>query len=301
MSSYLAILQGISMGLGPEGELRYPSHHHSNGKTQGVGEFQCYDQNMLQLLKQHAEASGNPLWGLGGPHDVPTYDQPPHSNNFFKDGGSWESQYGDFFLSWYSNQLITHGDCLLSLAASTFGDTGVTIHGKIPLMHTWYGTQSHPSELTAGFYNTANREGYEPVAKIFAKNSCKIMLPGLDLSDANQPSETRSSPESLLAQIMASCRNHGVRVSGQNSSVFGAPEGFDQIKKNLSGDNVLDLFTYQRMGAYFFSPEHFPSFTEFVRSLNQPELHSDDLPTVEEEGTESAVNSQESSVSMQAA
>ncbi|AES64255.1 putative beta-amylase [Medicago truncatula] len=296
-------ITGISMGLGPDGKLRYPSHHElpSNGKTQGVGEFQCYDQNMLSLLKQQAESSGNPLWGLGGPHDVPTYDQSPYSNSFFKDGGSWESSYGDFFLSWYSSQLIAHGDSLLSLASSTFGDTGISIYGKIPLMHSWYGTRSHPSELTAGFYNTANLDGYEQVAQMFAKNSCKIILPGMDLSDANQPNETHSSPELLLSQTMTTFRNHGVSISGQNSSELGVPGGFEQMKKNLSGDNVLDLFSYQRMGAYFFSPEHFPSFTELVRSLNQPKLHLDDLPTEEEEGAESAVMSQESSVSMQAA
>lgn len=289
------------MGLGPDGELRYPSHHELPNKTQGVGEFQCYDQNMLNLLKQHAEASGNPLWGLGGPHDVPTYDQSPYSNSFFKDSGSWESPYGDFFLSWYSSQLIEHGDSLLSLASSTFGDTGVSIYGKLPLLHSWYGTKSHPSELTAGFHNTANKDGYEQVAKMFAKNSCKIILPGMDLSDANQSSETHSSPELLLAQIMETFRKHEVKVSGQNSSEFGVPGGFEQIKKNLSGDNVLDLFTYHRMGAYFFSPEHFPSFTELVRSLNQPKLHSDDFASEEEEGGEAVVKSQESSVSMQTA
>ena len=289
------------MGLGPDGELRYPSHHQLPTKSHGVGEFQCYDKNMLSILKQHAEASGNPLWGLAGPHDAPAYDQPPNSTNFFRDGGSWESSYGDFFLSWYSNQLITHGDHLLSLAASTFSDTRVTIHGKIPLMHSWYKTRSHPSELTAGFYNTYKRDGYEAVAEIFAKNSCKIILPGMDLSDSHQPQETLSSPELLLLQIMAACRKHGVKVSGQNSSASGAPGGFEQIKKNLSGDNVLDLFTYQRMGAYFFSPEHFPSFTEFVRSLNQPGLHSDDLAAEEEEATESVVESSESRKYMQAA
>lgn len=294
-------ITGISMGLGPDGELRYPSHHELPSKTQGVGEFQCYDQNMLNLLKQHAEASGNPLWGLGGPHDVPTYDQSPYSNTFFKDGGSWESPYGDFFLSWYSSQLIEHGDSLLSLASSTFGDTGVSIYGKLPLLHSWFGTKSHPSELTAGFHNTANKDGYEQVAKMIAKNSCKIILPGMDLSDANQSSETHSSPELLLAQIMETFRKHEVKVSGQNSSEFGVPGGFEQIKKNLSGDNVLDLFTYHRMGAYFFSPEHFPSFTELVRSLNQPKLHSDDFASEEEEGGEGAVKSQESSVRMQTA
>lgn len=289
------------MGLGPDGELRYPSHHQLPNNTHGVGEFQCYDKNMLSFLKQHAEASGNPLWGLGGPHDAPTFGQSPNSTGFFKDGGSWESPYGDFFLSWYADTLITHGDRLLSLAATTFSDTGVTIYGKIPLMHSWYRTRSHPSELTAGFYHTVNRDGYEPVAKIFAKNLCKMICPGMDLSDAYQPHETLSSPELLLAQIMAACRKHGVKVSGQNSSNSSAPGDFEQIKRNLSGDDVLDLFTYNRMGAYFFSPEHFPSFTKFVQSLNQPKLHADDLPAEHEEATESLVKSSDSSILLQAA
>lgn len=276
------------MGLGPDGELRYPSHQYN--RTQGTGEFQCYDKTMLSILREHAEASGNPLWGLSGPHDAPTYNQSPNSNSFFKDGGSWESSYGDFFLTWYANQLLTHADRLLSLAASTFSDTKVTVHGKVPLMHSWYRMQSHPSELTAGFYNTVKRDGYEAVAKIFAKNSCKMILPGMDLSDSFQPQETLSSPELLLSQIMADCRNNGVEVSGQNSSDSCAFGSFEQIKKNLSGDNnVMDLFMYHRMGAPFFSPEHFPSFTQFVRSLNQQELHSDDQLAEEEEAAESLV------------
>ncbi|TKY54103.1 Inactive beta-amylase 9 [Spatholobus suberectus] len=291
-SSFMSsTITGITMGLGPDGELRYPSHSQlpSNHKTQGVGEF--------HMLK-HMEI----LYGGLVVHMMPpTYDQSPNSNSFFRDGGSWESTYGDFFLSWYAQQLITHGDCLFSLAASTFSDTGVQVYGKIPLMHSWYRTQSHPSELTAGFYNTIKRDGYEPVVKMFARNSCKMILPGMDVSDASQPHETLSSPEMLLAQIMESCRKHGVKVSGQNSSESGALGGFEQIKKNLCADNVLDLFIYQRMGACFFSPNHFPSFTKFVRSLNQQELHSDDLSTEEEEAADSPTKSPESSVSVQAA
>lgn len=295
------LFQGISMSLGPDGELRYPSQRQL--KSHGVGEFQCYDKNMLSLLKQHAEASGNPLYGLGGPHDAPSYDEMPNSNNFFKDnGGSWESHYGDFFLSWYSSELIAHGDRLLSLASSVFGNTEATIHGKVPLMHTWYKTRSHPSELTAGFYNTANRDGYEAVAEVFARNSSKMILPGMDLSDQHHPQELLSSPESLIAQIKSASRKHGVMLSGQNSSDSGPQGGFDQIKKNLDWENV-ELFTYQRMGAYFFSPEHFPSFAEFVRSVHQPKLHSDDLPTdeVEEDVTETPRSSPVSTAQMQAA
>ncbi|GAV63404.1 Glyco_hydro_14 domain-containing protein [Cephalotus follicularis] len=297
-------ITGVTMGLGPDGELRYPSHHCLAKSTNmsGVGEFQCYDKNMLNLLKQHAEATGNPLWGLGGPHNAPDYDQPPNSNNFFSDyGGSWESPYGDFFLSWYSSQLISHGDRLLSLASSTFRDTEVTVYGKVPLMYTWYRTRSHPSELTTGFYNVANRDGYERVAEMFARNSCKMILPGMDLSDEHQPRESLSSPELLLAQIRTACRKHGIKVSGQNSYVSGAPGGFEQIKKNLLSDNVVELFTYQRMGAYFFSPEHFPSFTNFVRSFNQPILHSDDLPMEQKQVVEPPSMSSESSIKMQTA
>lgn len=200
-------------------------------------------------------------------------------------------------ICWYADMLIAHGDRLLSLAVTSFDNTGVTIHAKIPLMHSWYRTTSHPSEL----YNTANRDGYESVAMMLAKNSCKMICPGMDLSDAYQPQATLSSPQLLLAQIMAACRKHGVKVSGQNSSNSGAPANFEQIKRNLSGDNVLDLFTYNRMGAYFFSPQHFPSFTKFVQGLNQPKLHTDDLPAQEEEATESLFRVSKSSMQLQAA
>uniref|UniRef100_A0A5B7AL63 Beta-amylase n=1 Tax=Davidia involucrata TaxID=16924 RepID=A0A5B7AL63_DAVIN len=297
-------ITGISVGLGPDGELRYPSHHHlAKSNIPGGGEFQCYDKNMLSHLKQHAQTLGNPLWGLSGPHDAPNYDQSPNSSFFFKEhGGSWETAYGDFFLSWYSSQLISHGDRLLSLAASTFSDTPVTLAGKVPLMHSWYRTRAHASELTAGFYNTVNRDGYEGVAEMFGRNSCKMILPGMDLSDELQPREGLSSPELLLAQIATACRKHGVEISGQNSSVAGVPRGFEQIKKNLLGENaVVDLFTYERMGAYFFSPEHFSSFTEFVRSLNQPELHANDLPKDEEEAAESPCSEPGKNLHMQAA
>ncbi|KAL3626147.1 Glycosyl hydrolase 14 [Castilleja foliolosa] len=282
-------ITGLTIGLGPDGELRYPSHHHpakNNASLTGAGEFQCYDKNMLADLKHHAETHKNPLWGLGGPHDAPSYSQPPISGGFFdENNGSWKTPYGDFFLSWYSSRLILHGDRVLSLAASTFQDSQVTLSAKIPLIHTWCKTCSHPSELTGGFYNIVGRDGYEPVIEMFSRNSFEVIVPGLDLPEEDQLSEFRSSPESIIAQIMGSCRKYNVKVSGQNSLVSG---GFELIKKNLSGVNeMVGLFTYQRMGAYFFSPEHFGLFARFVRGLNEPIQSLDDLAMREEENVES--------------
>ncbi|CAN0855934.1 Inactive beta-amylase 9 [Linum grandiflorum] len=290
-------ITGVTMGLGPDGELRYPCHHKlsNNGKLSGVGEFQCYDKNMMNLLKHHAEAFGFPLWGLGGPHDAPSYDQTPDSNGFFKEpSGSWESPYGDFFLSWYSKQLLTHGDRILSMASDVFSNSGVATHGRVPLMHSWYKTGSRALENTAGFYNTAGKDGYEGVAEMFGRNCCRMMLAGMDLSDDEQPQQLMGSPEKLLAQIQAACKRHGVEVSGMNSNPVS--NGFDQIRKNIMG---VDVFTYQRMGAEFFSPEHFPCFTQFARSLSQPAAHPDDLPQTKM--VEPVPSNSESSIEMQTA
>lgn len=285
-------ITGISVGLGPDGELRYPSHHHQKAskskKLAGAGEFQCYDKNMLSHLKHHAQVIGNPLWGLGGPHDAPSYDELPSSSSFFKDhGGSWETAYGDFFLSWYSKQLIAHGDRLLSVAASTFRDSPISVSGKLPLIHHWFKTRSHPAELTAGIYNTVSRDGYEEMIEMFSKNSCSIILPGMDLCDEQQqPIKSLSSPESLLAHIMSSCTKHRVEIMGQNSVAASdaTSSSFQQMKNLLvhgeegAAAAEISLLTYQRMGAHFFSPEHFPLFTNFIRNLGEMELDTDDQP-----------------------
>lgn len=261
--------QDISIGLGPDGELRYPSLLSS--ASTGVGQFQCYDKHMLSQLQRHADECGNHNWGLSGPHDAPNYDQTPESGNFFKDAnGSWETPYGDFFLKWYSAQLLNHGDRVLSMASKVFHsqNSHVGISGKIPLMHSWYKTRSHPSELTAGYYHTdLSRDGYDSTSKMFSRNCCKMILPGMELPGEN--------PQLLLSEMKMSCERHGVGVSGENSSIL---NGFGKIKENIGGGESMDCFTYQRMGASFFSPEHWPQFTEFVRSVGQPEVSSDDLP-----------------------
>ncbi|XP_071730406.1 inactive beta-amylase 9-like [Rutidosis leptorrhynchoides] len=162
-ASYMgSTITGVTIGMGPDGELRYPSNHDQikSKVGYGAGEFQCYDENMMQNLKQHAENFGNPNWGLGGPHDAPSYYQQPIADTFFKEGGSWESFYGDFFLSWYSNQLVSHANRMLSLAKLSFSDTTVMVLGKLPLIHSWYRSRSHPAEVIAGFYSTINRNGY---------------------------------------------------------------------------------------------------------------------------------------------
>ncbi|KAF2534636.1 hypothetical protein F2Q70_00031761 [Brassica cretica] len=79
---------------------------------------------MLPALRQYAISTGNPLWGLGDPHNAPAYDQQPHSTSFFSDKRSWKFQYGVFSLSWYSSILTSYANQVLSVASSTFSGSG---------------------------------------------------------------------------------------------------------------------------------------------------------------------------------
>lgn len=58
------VVTEITVGMGPAGELRYPSYPEGDRRWRfpGVGEFQCYDRYMLSSLRAAADAIGEPDW-----------------------------------------------------------------------------------------------------------------------------------------------------------------------------------------------------------------------------------------------
>ncbi|CAL5071281.1 unnamed protein product [Urochloa decumbens] len=281
----------VTVGLGVHGVLRYPSYPPGSDarKFTGVGEFQCYDKYMLAQLRQHAEEAGNAMWGLSGPHDAPRYAESPDSCGFFRErGGSWETPYGDFFLSWYAGQLVGHGDRVLGTAAAAFSGKPVELSAKIPFMHWWHGAASRPAEAAAGFYKSGKKNGYSPVAKTFARHGCTMIVPGMDVCMNKQHHSAGSSPDQLLAQVKNACRRHGARIAGENASLaMSHTSSFSRIRSNILTTELMRPchFTYQRMCADFFSPDHFPQFMEFVRSVVCGEWDEDDGPADEEHAT----------------
>ncbi|CAN6312764.1 unnamed protein product [Urochloa humidicola] len=252
----------VTVNLGPNGELRYPSYPpRSNGGEgySGVGEFQCYDKYMLARLKRHAESSGQPLWGLSGPHDGPRYDESPESSAFFR--GSSKTAYGEFFLSWYAGELLAHGDRVLAAASRAFdGAPAVEISAKVPLLRG----SSAAEAATAGFHG-----GYGPVAEMLARHGCTAIASGVD-----------TAAEEALARVKGACAEHGARLAAESAPLAVARDGAGATGVWLSAGRTRPRqFTYQRMGADFFAPGHWPLFVQFVRALGCPEeAHEDDLP-----------------------
>ncbi|KAK4803408.1 hypothetical protein SAY86_003225 [Trapa natans] len=120
------IITMVEVGLGPCGELRYPSSPVKHGwRYPGIGAFQCYDQYMLKSLRKAAERRGQNCWARG-PDNAGSYNSQPQETGFFCEGGDYDGYYGRFFLGWYSQMLVDHGDRVLSMAKLVFEGTCIT-------------------------------------------------------------------------------------------------------------------------------------------------------------------------------
>ena len=82
--------------------------------------------------------------------------------------GRWDSDYGRFFLGWYSGELVAHGDRVMGAAATVFNGTGARLALKCAGIHWWYRTRSHAAELTTGYYNVLGGSDLDQLGESFS-------------------------------------------------------------------------------------------------------------------------------------
>mmetsp|Transcript_6034 Transcript_6034/g.15804 ORF Transcript_6034/g.15804 Transcript_6034/m.15804 type:complete len:659 (+) Transcript_6034:716-2692(+) len=285
----------ITVGMGPAGELRYPSYPEGDGRWRfpGVGEFQCYDQYMLDDLKIAADKMGKPEWGLGGPHDAGCYNSKAWETGFFNsDTGSWSSPYGAFFLGWYSGLLLRHADRVLGAAAAAMNRPGMKrVHGatrispdghlvyefhpacclgaKLAGVHWWYKSASHAAELTAGYYNTRDRCGYADFVGMAKRHACRLHFTCVEMRDCEHTHDGRCSPEGLLQQVIEAASLMDVPLAGENALQRYDYHAFQRITHSAFGQSAsagsLVQVTFLRMGDLMF--DNWSAFMQFLRSM----------------------------------
>jgi len=261
------LISAIEIGLGASGELRYPSFPARMGwKYPGIGEFQCYDRYMQKNLRQSALSRGHLFWARG-PDNAGYYNSRPHETGFFCDGGDYDSYYGRFFLNWYSGILIDHVDQVLSLAALAFDGAEIVV--KIPSIYWWYRTASHAAELTAGFYNPTNRDGYSPVLKMLKKHSIilKLVCYGAEFT-VQENDEAFADPEGLTWQVMNAAWDHGLPLCIESTLPCLDGDMYSQILDTAKPRNDPD-----RHHASFFAYRQQPPFL-LQRDACYPELRT---------------------------
>ncbi|PUZ58877.1 hypothetical protein GQ55_5G542500 [Panicum hallii var. hallii] len=272
-----AIVTEVQVGMGPGGELRYPSCPTEKlsqpGSSSELGEFQCYDKFMQASLSAHAQILGIQKWGSGGSIGRDGSQQNLEESSFFRaDGGYWDTPYGRFFLEWYSGMLVLHGERLCMIADTIFSGTGVTISGKVAGIHWHYYTCAHPSELTAGYYNTLLRDGYLPIAQMFAKYKAALCCGCFDLRDTEK-TNPESSPEGTLRQLVGAAKMCNLPLNGENSVTRLDDASLNQVIRSsrlYSGrsSGTSFSFNYVRMNKSLFEFHNWSRFTKFVRQMS---------------------------------
>ncbi|KAL3829663.1 hypothetical protein ACJIZ3_018465 [Penstemon smallii] len=283
------IISEIEIGLGPCGELRYPSYPAKHGwNYPGIGEFQCYDKYLMKSLEKAAKARGHSLWGKG-PDNAGSYNSKPQETKFFCDGGDYDSYYGRFFLKWYSQVLIDHGDRVLALAKWAFEDTPIA--AKLSGIHWWYKTASHAAELTAGFYNYATRDGYAPIASMLKKHETALNFTCVELRTLDQQEdfpEALADPEGLVWQVLNAAWDVSIPVASENALPCYDREGYNKILENAKplkdpDGRHLSAFTYLRLGPDILEMQNLMEFERFVKRMHGEAVS--DLESCQEEET----------------
>ncbi|MQL70805.1 hypothetical protein Taro_003104 [Colocasia esculenta] len=249
------LISAVEIGLGASGELKFPSFPERMGwRYPGIGEFQCYDKYLQQSLRRAAKLRGHSFWARG-PDNAGHYNSQPHETGFFCDRGDYDSYYGRFFLHWYAQTLIEHADHVLSLANLVFEETQIIV--KVPAVYWWYKTTSHAAELTAGFYNPTNQDGYLPVFEILKKHSVTLKFMCMGVQDND---EALADSEGLSWQLLNSSWDRGLIVAGQNASRYHDRESLNRILETAKPRSDPDrrhfnFFVYQQPSPAFMQRE----------------------------------------------
>lgn len=244
------LISAVEIGLGPFGELKYPSFSERMGwRYPGIGEFQCYDRYSLQNLRKAATSRGHSFWART-PDNAGYYTSRPHETGFFCERGDYDSYYGRFFLRWYSQVLIDHADNVLSLASLAFEEIQLVV--KIPAVYWWYKTTSHAAELTSGYYNPTNQDGYSQIFEVLKRHLVvmKFVCPGMQLP-CHEIDDASADPEALSWQVLNSAWDKGLAVAGQNAVPSYEREGLMRLvdvskPRNDPDRHQFSFFVFQQ-------------------------------------------------------
>ena len=91
---------------------------------------------------------------------------------------------------------------------------------KLAGVHWWHKSRAHAAELTAGYYNTRERDGYAPLMKLLAKHGARVSFTCVEMRDCEHPPEGRCSPQGQSHSLpVASCHRAGILCVGTVSAV----------------------------------------------------------------------------------
>lgn len=91
---------------------------------------------------------------------------------------------------------------------------------KLAGVHWWFKSRAHAAELTAGYYNTRERDGYADLMAVLKRNNARLSFTCVEMRDCEHPPEGRCSPQGVHPPCLAYISQHCVCLS-VNTERFG--------------------------------------------------------------------------------
>lgn len=260
----------IQLGMGPCGELRYPSYPLADDKWKfpGIGKFQCFDKYMLCKMYDAIEKQGNGLIKAASlpPRDAGDYNDTPWDTQFFTKG--FKSDSGKWFLRWYFGELLRHGEHLLKGVREIAPDTNIAV--KISGVHWWRFSSSRAAEATAGYIN-GSASGYSNIAQMLKQYEAVFDFTCLEMRTIDQPFLTaRCGPRQLVYEVFRAAARENVTVAGENALERLDWPAFKQIIKAYEGTNAKTCgFTLLRLNERMMETNNLETVRRFVKAMNR--------------------------------
>ena len=246
----------IEVGLGPCGELRYPSYQTQFWSCPGGGELQCFDTQLKKEIEEN-EFDIKDLMSLrynDTPQTCELWNQVPKNEKY------------RLFFEWYNRKLCDHAAEILKSARDVFG--GLRLSGKIPGIHWWSMHSSHCAEATAGLYNySSSSSGYAEIAKTFAKFEVGMCFTCLEMAKNEQ---SQSDPSALVMDVLSQTKMAGIQFEGENALKCHDNLRFHRILRWC--DHGMSEFTFLRLTDKLMIPKKWRNFCWFVSAMHNPRL-----------------------------
>mmetsp|Transcript_14039 Transcript_14039/g.35313 ORF Transcript_14039/g.35313 Transcript_14039/m.35313 type:complete len:769 (+) Transcript_14039:171-2477(+) len=262
----------VQIGLGPAGELRYPSFPLTKWCYPGPGSFQCYDKGMKESWAKWCRDNHKKDWQNHHP-DTGGYNTEPGKSKFWREAGN---EYGKAFLKWYSDELLAHGARILSRARDIFEPFRIEISGKIAGLHWLYSdpTHTHSAECCAGYYNTNKNDAYANIARMFKSNGATFDFTCIEIPtgrDKDYP--YYSDPEGLVWQAKTGAEKAGCKFAGENALPVDSWEGYDMILRKAKH---LDSFCFLRLNEDLIGHQYneFKHFAHKMHPIKRPQARA---------------------------
>jgi beta-amylase len=230
------VIKDMYIGLGPCGELRYPSynaHDKSLSSPKRIdfptrGAFQGYSILAINSLrdylrrKYNSDAVLQAAWGVSS-ITIDNVWSPNNTPHFFDSGCYKNSEYGKDIFDWYSKSLLNHAEVMFRLAGNARTDAGLDclldLHMKVPGIH-WTQNGERIAEMNAGIvpsrstFDNFDDYGYKQILTAI-KN---IIKPdGLSFTCLEMDDNHQSLAKSFVYWFVQGCEKYGIKVDGENA------------------------------------------------------------------------------------